>query len=187
MSPIEHYFENLLDIGSDIKGEPNKNALSKEVQEAIEICADYIKYTQFLTKNCIACKYDEEDNGEHCKKCLAGDNQFEFDKEFVQSTTKNDLGVDCISRADAIRAMQNKAEKLTNEDTINGLCGAVAILFDLPSVISQEPILDKIRAEIANHCGVNTDYCDSCRFCTDSIEIREILTIIDKYKAESEG
>lgn len=43
MSPIEHYFENLLIRGSDIKGEPNKNALSKEVQEAIEICAYYIK------------------------------------------------------------------------------------------------------------------------------------------------
>ncbi len=43
MSPIEHYFENLLVRGSDNKGEPNKNALSKEVQEAIEICAYYIK------------------------------------------------------------------------------------------------------------------------------------------------
>ena len=46
MSPIEHYFENLLIRGSDNKGEPNKNALSKEVQEAIEICAYYIKSTQ---------------------------------------------------------------------------------------------------------------------------------------------
>ena len=45
MSPIEHYFENLLTMGSDIKDKPNKNVLSKEVQEAIEICADYIKYT----------------------------------------------------------------------------------------------------------------------------------------------
>lgn len=49
MSPIEHYFENLLDMGSDIKGEPNKNALSKEVQEAIEICADYIKHNQLYS------------------------------------------------------------------------------------------------------------------------------------------
>ena len=53
------------------------------------------------------------------------------------STTKNDLGVDCVSRADAIKAMQDKAKKLKNEDTINGLCGAVAILFDMPSVTSQ--------------------------------------------------
>ena len=53
MSPIEHYFENLLTMGSDIKGEPNKNALSKEVQEAIEICADYIKNIQ-LYNNAIS-------------------------------------------------------------------------------------------------------------------------------------
>ena len=60
-------------------------------------------------------------------------------EEKQEPTTKNDLGVDCISRADAIKAMQNKAKKLKNEDTINGLCGAVAILFDLPSVTPQEP------------------------------------------------
>lgn len=47
MSNQEHYFENLLFNGKDIKGEPNKNALSKEVQEAIEICADYVLYSLF--------------------------------------------------------------------------------------------------------------------------------------------
>ena len=52
---------------------------------------------------------------------------------------KNSKKLDCISRADAIKAIQDKAKKLTNEDTINGLCGAVAILFDLPSVTPQEP------------------------------------------------
>ena len=41
---------------------------------------------------------------------------------------------DCISRAEAIKAMEDKAKGLKNLDTINGLCGAVAILFDLPSV-----------------------------------------------------
>ena len=61
-----------------------------------------------------------------------------WNAEYKEPTTKNDLGVDCISRADAIQAMQDKAKKLTNEDTINGLCGAVAILFDLPSVTPQE-------------------------------------------------
>lgn len=45
MSNVEHYFENLLFHGHDIKGEPNKNALSKEVQDAVEQCAIYIKYT----------------------------------------------------------------------------------------------------------------------------------------------
>ena len=47
------------------------------------------------------------------------------------------MGADCISRADAIKAIQNKAKELTNEDTINGLCGAVAILFELSSVTPQ--------------------------------------------------
>lgn len=42
MSPAEHYFENLLLYGEDINGEPNKNKLSKEVQEIIEMCANYI-------------------------------------------------------------------------------------------------------------------------------------------------
>lgn len=44
MSPAEHYFENLLMYGRDINGDPNKNALSKEVQETIEMCANYILY-----------------------------------------------------------------------------------------------------------------------------------------------
>lgn len=41
---------------------------------------------------------------------------------------------DCISRKEAIKAMEDKAKGLKNLDTINGLCGAVAILYDLPSV-----------------------------------------------------
>lgn len=45
MSTLEHYFENLLFHGSDIKGEPNKRALSKEVQDAVEQCVNYVKYT----------------------------------------------------------------------------------------------------------------------------------------------
>ena len=51
MSPTEHYFENLLTMGSDIKGEPNKNALSKEVQEAVETCASYIKFDASISGN----------------------------------------------------------------------------------------------------------------------------------------
>lgn len=47
MSNLEHYFENLLYYGADISGEPNKNALSKEQQEAVEECAMYVIYTIF--------------------------------------------------------------------------------------------------------------------------------------------
>ena len=97
------------------------------------------------------------------------------------STTKNDLGVDCISRADAIKAMQDKAKELTNEDTINGLCGAVAILFELSSVTPQEPILDKISAEIDKIYGREGNSVD----CLNALD--ELKSFIDKYKAESEN
>jgi ATP-dependent protease HslVU (ClpYQ) peptidase subunit len=45
---------------------------------------------------------------------------------------------DAISRYDAIRAIEEKAKRIKNEDTLNGLAGAVGILFDLPPV-KQEP------------------------------------------------
>ena len=48
MSPIEHYFENLLMFGHDVDGEPNKSKLTLEVQEAIETCAEYIRYDKLL-------------------------------------------------------------------------------------------------------------------------------------------
>ena len=36
------------------------------------------EYKEPITENCIACKYGEteEEDGEHCKKCLEGDSQF---------------------------------------------------------------------------------------------------------------
>jgi hypothetical protein len=46
---------------------------------------------------------------------------------------------DLISRQDAIKAIDEKAKRIKNEDTLNGLAGAVGILFDLPSVKPQEP------------------------------------------------
>lgn len=47
MSNLEHYFENLLFYGEDCNGEPNKRALSRQEQEAVEICAQYVIYTTF--------------------------------------------------------------------------------------------------------------------------------------------
>ena len=47
MSTLEHYFENLLFRGEDIKDECNKNDLTKEQQEAVEECANYVIYTIF--------------------------------------------------------------------------------------------------------------------------------------------
>lgn len=47
MSNLEHYFENLLFDGEDCRGDINKNALTKEEQEAVEICAQYVIWSIF--------------------------------------------------------------------------------------------------------------------------------------------
>lgn len=51
MSNLEHYFENLLFHGQDVNGDWNKNTLTKDEQEAVEICADYVLYTIFLNRD----------------------------------------------------------------------------------------------------------------------------------------
>lgn len=47
MSNLEHYFENLLFDGKDCRGNVNKNALTKEEQEAVEVCAQYVIWSIF--------------------------------------------------------------------------------------------------------------------------------------------
>lgn len=47
MSNLEHYFENLLFSGKDVNGDLNKNSLTKEEQNAVEICANYVLFTLF--------------------------------------------------------------------------------------------------------------------------------------------
>jgi hypothetical protein len=53
--------------------------------------------------------------------------------------------------------------------------------------LEQTDVLDKIRAEIANHCGLlKQNHCRYCSYCNSVMGVREIIEIIDKYKAESE-
>ena len=50
--------------------------------------------------------------------------------------------------------------------------------------LEQESVLDKIRAEIENHCGLaKDDYCNYCSRCSCMMGVREILELISKYKA----
>ena len=60
MSNLEHYFENLLYYGEDIKGEANKNALTEEQQKSVEQCAQYVIYSLFGTRD----RFDEWKNRE---------------------------------------------------------------------------------------------------------------------------
>ena len=56
---------------------------------------------------------------------------------------------DLINRAEAIKAIDEKAKRIKNEDTLNGLAGAVGILFDLPSYnsIKIEPSGDVVSRQ----------------------------------------
>ena len=50
MTRAEHYFENLIYDGKDVSGEPNKNGLSEEVQNTIEMCYDYVLHDIFIDR-----------------------------------------------------------------------------------------------------------------------------------------
>ena len=85
---------------------------------------------------------------------------------FEEPTTKNNLGVDCISREQAINAVN----MCSNSETILNLQ-------QLPSVTLQESILDEIRDKIqAIYIGNRNGY---------GI-MADVLKIIDKYRTESE-
>lgn len=51
MSNLEHYFENLLYLGRDIGDGVNKNQISKDQQEAVYECANYVLYTIFAGRD----------------------------------------------------------------------------------------------------------------------------------------
>ena len=47
MSNLEHYFENLLYYGKDVYNGLNKQSLTPDEQNAVEVCAQYVIYTLF--------------------------------------------------------------------------------------------------------------------------------------------
>ena len=70
-----------------------------------------------------------------------------------------------INREAAIRAIEDKAKGIKNEDTLNGLCGAIAILFDLPSVIPQEKTghwIDRSDGGRIKYPWMEAHECDKC-------------------------
>ena len=149
---LKEIFPNIIKYGNiliDDIGVLQKNILFDDTWWNAE-------YKESTTKNCKPCEY----YGSHHKVCnYCYKSSLWTEKE---PTTKNDLADDCISRADAIKAMQNKAKKLKNEDTINGLCGAVAILFDLPSVTPQEPKTGHWIDDMS--LGYHVSICSNCNW-----------------------
>jgi len=85
-----------------------------------------------------------------------------------------------------LREEVEKYSKLTGED---GWCvPIIKIGAYLDGYNKGLEVLDKIRAEIENHCGlIKENHCRYCSYCNSVIGVREILEIMDKYKAESEA
>lgn len=119
-----------------------------------------------------------------------------------EPTTKNDLGVDCISRADARKAIidHQYSDSFCEEHNIDYSINtgmALITLSDLPPVTPQEPfihkpcvssgvcehdkqkVLDKIRAEIEKDAFTDVN---NSKF----IFVNRVNQIFDKYKAETE-
>ena len=106
-----------------------------------------------------------------------------------ERTTKNDLCVDCISRADAIHAV-SEALKHT---FVAHLDIAYEVIGKLPSVTPQEPVLYKIRAQIEDYLrGVeitldvlveNDPLRPKMEGAKDTLE--ECLNLIDKAESEN--
>lgn len=69
MSDLEHYFENLLLNGQDVAGDLNKNALSQEQQEAVEVCVSYVLYSIFNGRDDLLSYMKKDD--EHADRTIS--------------------------------------------------------------------------------------------------------------------
>ena len=72
---------------------------------------------------------------------------------------------DAISRSGAIKTIEEKAKRIKNEDTLNGLAGAVGILFELPSVNPQpcDDAISRILKRMWNCRGKHTTSIDKVK------------------------
>ena len=139
----------------------------------------------------------------HFANCLKNNYTIDFNdmEEFCDMVIKalKQEPCDCISRQQAVDKMQ----ELEDEDIEMYGCSipegfdgkrAIEALNTLPSIQPKtdfehkaEIVILQLRAEIENHCGLTKkNHCRYCSYCNNLMGIREILEIIDKYKAESE-
>ena len=91
------------------------------------------------------------------------------------------MAVEYLTEKDGEK-MREAIETLYQEPFINKPCVSSGTCEH-----DKNKVLDKIRAEIENHCGlIKENHCRYCSYCNSVMGVREIIEIIDKYKAESE-
>ena len=166
-----------------------------ERKEAIEILKKELEFTKYIDKRF-------GDFPEHAQALDLAISSLETDEAYqleCERTTKNDLGVDCISRDVVKNYIQAHIHEIItesgedkNKHTNRVLRSMIYGVDCMPSVTPQEPILDKIRDQIKSHLrGVeitlevlveNDPLRPKMEGAKDTLE--ECLEIIDKYKAE---
>lgn len=103
-------------------------------------------------------------------------------RKLNEPTTKNDLGVDCVRRKAVLNTLERMDKVLDEDRTVDSYKELLKECYKvLPSVTPQEPIIDKIRAEI-EHTSETID-----GFLMHDGTKRTVLQIIDKYREENEG
>ena len=143
---------------------------------AIEMSIKALKQESGI-RNCSGCKYSKDNHNagtEECHLCM-WENQY-------TPTTKNDLGVDCISRK---AVLDITWQDPSYADPLNVLTEVRDKVRELPSVTPQKPILDKIRAEVKALSPEPTAYdVVDGNPVKDAIweTIADVLQIIDKYR-----
>ena len=115
-----------------------------------------------------------------------------WNAEYKEPTTKENLAVDAVSRAEVLKLMQDNWHTHSGDWAMQESIDAIR---EMPSVTPQEPkpmveidlysvikqkyiereVLDRIRSEIGNALS------------DGMIHKKTVLGIIDKYKAETEG
>jgi len=78
-----------------------------------------------------------------------------------------------IDAEEYLKTLEAKAKTLKNEDTINGICGAVALLFEVPTVNIFEDIIAELEHEMKYPTDGDICYSAGLNFAWD---------VVNKYK-----
>lgn len=174
--------------GTEIMGCIEFVSLNKVIENGQSLPDD----CEILTREAYAdlCMRASEGQEPNCSEIPTGSEKLSSELEKNSKKLEKDFGEsDCISRTRAIERLKlnlpisQGADNSRDRHRYMQALADIQAIREMPSVTPQEPILDKIRAEIeARLCDVVSDYTDGYRTA-----IQGVLAILDKYKGESEG
>lgn len=157
----------------------------KVIKLAQELITDFKCESDTMVDFCntVIKKFEQEP----CEDCIK--------REPIQKAIKDMLGwINSGNRGNADYFIVDQIEEIIAELDIDNLPSAIPQPFINKPCISEGvcredkiQVLDKLRAEIENHCGfAKENHCEYCYSCPNLMGVKEILEVIDKYRTESE-